>query len=121
MGEPILTETVDEQALLDAILERAAEELGDITPLVLDRFYARFPEARDRFEALWPGNAGALEGDMVERALYCIMMWIEARSEIEIMLRESVPQLASALSCTRHSVYNYINQVRDRSANKEQT
>lgn len=28
------------------------------------------------------------------------------------MLRESVPQLATALSVTRHSIYNYLNEVR---------
>lgn len=30
------------------------------------------------------------------------------------MLRDAVPQLASALSVTRHSVYNYLNAVRAR-------
>ena len=28
------------------------------------------------------------------------------------MLRESVPQLATALSVTRHSIYNYLSEVR---------
>jgi hypothetical protein len=80
----------EKKALLEASLERAAEQTGDITRPVMERYYLRFPEARVAFETLWPGNRSQLEGEMVERALYCLMYWFESPGEIEILLTGSV-------------------------------
>lgn len=84
-------DTARKKELLEASLHRAAEALGDITPLVLARYYARFPEAETAFATLWPGNRAGLEGEMVERTLYCLMTWLDSPGEIEIMLMGSVP------------------------------
>lgn len=77
--------------LIERGLERAAEQLGDITPLVMAAFYARFPDARASFvhHASW--NPERLEAEMVDNALYCAMTWFERRSEIEIIFDQSVP------------------------------
>lgn len=81
----------DRLALLDTSLERAAEQLGDITPDVMARFYARFPRARERFETLYLGEREKLEGEMVEQTLYCLMEWYADRGEVEIILYSTIP------------------------------
>jgi hypothetical protein len=83
--------------LVNLVLERAADKLGDITPLVLERFYARFPDARQAFATLWPGQQSVLEGEMIDRSIYCLMQWFESPGEIEIMLMGSVPHHAGTL------------------------
>ncbi|MCH7629820.1 MULTISPECIES: hypothetical protein [Novosphingobium] len=88
--------------LLDTGLTRAAEALGDITPRVMQRLLARFPEAAQRFDSLcsWdrtPEVRARLEGEMVEQALYCLMRWLESPQEVEIILYGSVPHHAETL------------------------
>ena len=78
-------------ALLDDSLTRAAEAIGDITPVVMARYYARYPEAAASFEHHGMGRTAALEGEMVENCLYCLMHCIERPTEIEILLDTSVP------------------------------
>lgn len=80
----------EKRRLLHESLERAAEQVGDITAPTMERYYRRFPEAREAFETLWQGNRAQLEGEMVERALYCLMYWFESPGEIEILLNSSV-------------------------------
>lgn len=84
-------ETADKRVLLETSLERAAEEIGDITKPVIDLFYTRFPNSREAFERLWPNHRANLEGEMVEQTLYCLMQWLDSRDEIEIILSGSVP------------------------------
>ena len=79
------------KALLQSSLERAAGQLGDITPHVMASYYARHPEARERFEVLHSGNPRRLEGEMVEQVLYCLMEWFDSAGEIEIILVTTVP------------------------------
>lgn len=78
-------------ALLDDSLTRAAEVIGDITPVVMARYYTRYPEAVASFEHHGMGRTAALEGEMVENCLYCLMHCIERPTEIEILLDTSVP------------------------------
>jgi hypothetical protein len=42
--------------LLEESLERVVEQIGDITQPTMERYYLRFPAAREAFERLWPGN-----------------------------------------------------------------
>jgi hypothetical protein len=83
--------------LLEAVLERAANRLGDITPLVIERFYQQFPDARETFRSLSAAYGAALEGEMVERTLYCLMSWLHSPGEVEIVLMDSVPHHAATL------------------------
>ena len=80
----------EKKRLLEESLERVVEQIGDITQPTMERFYLGFPDARDAFERLWQGNRSQLEGEMVERALYCLMYWFDSPGEIEIMLGGSV-------------------------------
>ena len=57
--------------------------LGDITAPVLDLFYSRFPQTRQRFEELNPGGRWQIEGEMVEQALYCLMTLYDCPGEVE--------------------------------------
>ena len=77
-------------ALVEQSLTRAAEVVGDVTPAAIERFYSRFPEAKVAFEMHSRGNRSQLEGEMVERALYCLMNWFGSPGEVEILLSGSV-------------------------------
>jgi hypothetical protein len=81
----------EKKALLNSSLERAAEQLGDITEKVYARYYERFPEAQQRFAELHPGGQHRLEGEMVEQVLYCLMQWFDCPGEIEIILLTTIP------------------------------
>jgi hypothetical protein len=87
----------EKKALLHSSLERAAEQLGDITPHVMAAYYARHPGARQRFEELHPGNPGRLEGEMVEQVLYCLMEWYDSPGEIEVIFMTTVPHHVDTL------------------------
>jgi hypothetical protein len=77
--------------ILDAILVRAADTIGDITAPVMARFYRDHADARASFESLSNDGAAKLEAEMVETILYCVMTWIIRPSEIEIILTNTVP------------------------------
>lgn len=76
---------------LESILERAAAELGDITPLVLSDFYSLHPGSRELFGHHGGQNMSRMEADMVESALYCLMTWFDRPAEIEIMFTHTIP------------------------------
>ncbi|KAF0179895.1 MAG: hypothetical protein IV086_11980 [Hyphomonadaceae bacterium] len=86
------------KALLDVILQRAADQLGDLTPHVMDAFYRRFPDAKLRFADLANGERLKLEQQMVEQALYCLMVWLDGRPQIEIIFHTTIPHHAQTLS-----------------------
>lgn len=81
----------DKQALIEQILTRVADETGDITQPVMALYYRRLPGARQNFADHARGDLAQLEGEMVERTLYCLMTWFESPGEIEILLSGSVP------------------------------
>ncbi len=83
--------------LVDSILDRAADALGDLTPQVMARYYAAMPQAMERFDFHQPVRREKLEGEMVEQVLYCLMRWHSDRSEIEIILATTVPHHLHAL------------------------
>jgi hypothetical protein len=83
-------DTIERVSLLEQSLHRAAAQIGDITGPVMARYYQRHPEAMAAFDAHAHGNRRALEGDMVERVLYCLMQWLESPGEIEMLLTGSV-------------------------------
>jgi len=83
--------------LLNSSLERTAEKLGDITPNVMERFYARFQDARQCFEELYRGDRQKLEGEMIEQVLYCLMEWYDCPGEIEIVMVTTIPHHVECL------------------------
>ncbi|MFM1982527.1 MAG: hypothetical protein RJB22_1246 [Pseudomonadota bacterium] len=89
--------TEERQAIVTRALERAAEQIGDITAPVMAAFYARFPEARDSFVHHWPDRPAQLEQEMVGNALYFVMIWYERPSEVKYALWSSVPHHDVAL------------------------
>lgn len=84
--------------VIEAGLERAADALGDITPLVMARFYARYPEARASFVHHMPNNTDRLEAEMVGNTLYYVMTWFEKPTEARIAFDSSVPHHRVALN-----------------------
>jgi len=87
----------ERSVLLDAILMRAADQLGDLTGPVMQRFYQDFPEAMAAFEYHGLGKRERLEAEMVETALYSVMTWVERPVEVSIMLYGSVPHHRNTL------------------------
>lgn len=76
---------------LESVLEAVSESVGDITPIVLDNFFAQYPDARELF------NEKRLEQMMVDQALYCAMVWFKRPMEVKILLRETI--------CHHHGVF----------------
>ncbi|PKB25235.1 hypothetical protein B0I00_0428 [Novosphingobium kunmingense] len=84
-------------ALIQARLERYVAERGDPAAAVLDRFFARYPEARANFARHSPGNPEKLETEMVGNTLYYVMTWFDSPVEARIYFDTSVPQHRVAL------------------------
>ena len=84
------TDPRDKLAVVEKILERAAEKAGDITGPAMTRFYERCPEGRQLF-AEHSRRLDRLEGLMVEQSIYCLMQWFASPMEIEILLQDTVP------------------------------
>ncbi len=80
----------DKLAVVEKILERAAEKIGDITAPTMTNFYGRHPGGRELF-AEHARRLDHLEGLMVEQSVYCLMQWFVSPMEIEILLRDTVP------------------------------
>lgn len=87
----------DKIARIEQILTRAAEQVGDVTAPTMERFYNRYPEAKAAFELHGLGQRAVLEGQMIERSLYCLMHWFDSPGEIEILLAGSVPHHSDTL------------------------
>lgn len=102
---------VAKKAALEASLERAAEQLGDITPHVYETYYRRCPEAKADFDHHFPGDSHPLEGQMVEQALYCLMEWFDSPGEIEIILLSTVPHHIETLHIEPRHFSELINAV----------
>ncbi|MYM63950.1 hypothetical protein [Pseudomaricurvus sp. HS19] len=92
----------NQQALIEATLTRTAEQVGDITPLVIQQLYHRFPEMEASFKHHGLGKQQQLEGDMVQNALYCLMDWYADPGSIEVMLAHSVPHHHYTLKVPPH-------------------
>lgn len=86
-----MSDTQDDLELVDEILTRAADEMGDITEPVMALYYQQHPDAKESFEQHGAGNREQLEGMMVGNALYCLMYCLRSPEEIRILLRDSVP------------------------------
>jgi hypothetical protein len=101
----------EQVAMLDALLGRAADRLGDLRPHVMARFYGRFPASRATFETESAGNREALEGQMVAQTLWCLMTWVERPIEIRIVLQGTVPHHAAALNVPEPLFSGFIDAV----------
>lgn len=70
--------TIDDTAAMTALLDAAGEAGVDIVPVVFDRFFAEFPEARDLFP-----HVEAAAGRMVNETLEAMLglaeeaWWVE--------------------------------------------
>jgi len=76
---------------LDAILTRTAETVGDITAPVMREFYRRQPDAAAAFDYHGANMRERLEAEMVEKALYNVMTWLENPEEVTNLIYGSVP------------------------------
>lgn len=92
-----MPENCDPKAVIETILHRTAETVGDIRGPVMDLFYHRYPEARERFEYHGGHGIANLEGDMVNQALYCLMWWHDSPGEIEFLFEKSIPHHSDEL------------------------
>ena len=84
----MLMDAKEKMAVVDRILTRAAEEVGDLTPPAMAAYYRRQPQARELFAKHASGNMGNL---------YCLMYWYDSPGEVEILLTGSVPHHSDTL------------------------
>lgn len=87
----------EKTVLIEEILMRAADQMGDVTPAAMEVYYRRHPEVKAVFESHDHGGRDQLEGMMIENALHCLMRWFEAPAEIEILLNGSVTHHSDTL------------------------
>ena len=69
--------TIDRQALVRESLVRLADERGDITAEVLERYYRAQPDARGSFERHGLNDLPGLEARMVSESVYLLLRWVE--------------------------------------------
>lgn len=98
-------------ALIDSGLGRAAKHFGDITPMVMERFYCTHPEAADSFKYHNLSGTNSLEGDMVANAIAFLMDWPDRQSEVSIAIRSSVPHHIETLHVEPGWYGGLINSV----------
>lgn len=101
-------------AQLERALEHAADAVGDIVPPAIALFYTRFPDALASFEhhALVDQRA-RLEREMVDNALYCLMIWPMRKSEIQGLLYSSIPHHHHTLHVSAMWYQGLIDAVTD--------
>ncbi|MFC0589330.1 globin domain-containing protein [Novosphingobium aquiterrae] len=83
--------------LIEARLERYAEQFGDPASAVLARFFGRYPDAKASFAHHAPHDPEKLETEMVGNTLYYLMTWFDSPVEARIYFDTSVPQHRVAL------------------------
>lgn len=76
--------SADRVALVQAGLERLAEQRGDITQAVLDRYYAEQAGARESFLHHGEGDLHGLEARMVSESIYLLLRWVEEPAAVRI-------------------------------------
>ncbi len=75
---------IDRATLVRERLERLAEERGDITAEVLERYYAAQPDARQSFERHGLSDIAGLEARMVSETVYLLLRWVEEPGAVKI-------------------------------------
>ncbi len=106
-------EDASEARCVDAVLLRAGEQLGDITPEVARLFHERMPDAMALFRHHEPHDPARLEGEMVAQALHCLTYWHESPGEIEIILTSTLPHHIETLDVSHEVFAQYLNAVCD--------
>lgn len=85
---------------VEEALGHAAEMYGDITPMVMERFYKKYPEVESLFAELSLGRSREMEGEMVTQSIYCLMAIFGNPITTKIMLQEAiVNHLYLKISC----------------------
>jgi hypothetical protein len=75
---------LDRAGLVREGLERLAEERGDITAQVLQRYYEKHPDARQSFERHGLNDVSGLEARMVSESIYLLLRWVEEPVAVRI-------------------------------------
>lgn len=68
----------DRTALAETSMARLAEQKGDITAAVIERYFRSMPEARASFAHHGLGNQAELEGRMVAETAFLLLKWAES-------------------------------------------
>lgn len=98
-------------ALLDRVLDHAAGMLGDLVPSLFERYYRRFPEARDAFSRLALGDVARLEAAMADACLYCVLHWLERPLEVRLILADQVPHHGEVLGLDPRWVGGLVDET----------
>lgn len=99
--------------MVDTILERTAEVVGDITESVMADFYQKHPDAPAQFKHHFPVDTFRLEANMVEQALYCLIDWFKSPQAVEILLLGSVPHHIETLDVSAEIYHGLLQSTAD--------
>lgn len=121
-----LTQSKEENIkLMEQVLEYAAENVGDVTPIIIERYYKRYPEGKEAFKDHGFDRHMQVAQEMVDSALYCVMSWIERPREIKSIISDTVPHHRSLkipdelLESLLDVTYEVLNSGLPTSAEKE--
>lgn len=79
-----MSRATDRALLVQSTLQRLADQRGDVTAEVLERYYRRMPDARASFEHHGLGDRAGLEARMVTESVFLLMKWTEDPRAAEI-------------------------------------
>ena len=82
-------EQAAEMQLLETILERAAEELGDVHPQIIRYFFSQCPEAEEVFTQHGGIHRIAMQNAMIDWGMYCLLCWLDNVGEAKNALTDA--------------------------------
>jgi len=83
-------------------LDRLSSERGDVTGIVMQRFYRAFPDARASFEHHGLNDVAGLEGRMVAESAFLLLQWSENPAIARIDHGTAVPHHNDTLKIGPH-------------------
>lgn len=82
----------EQQDKINTIIEHVEEKFEDLPSLILEKYYAKYPEAVEIFKSHAFGDVKELEQAMIDSLIHCSMIWYAKPREVQDILETAVPQ-----------------------------
>ena len=86
-----MTTPAGDGELMERALEYVSESVGDVVPVVLERYYHYHPEAEKVFRDFGFEEYQRMAQSMVDEVLHCIITWADEPAEVKSVIAETVP------------------------------
>ncbi|MFA7555877.1 MAG: hypothetical protein WCY88_16660 [Spongiibacteraceae bacterium] len=85
-------EEIFDLKLLDKILEEAAENIGDIHPIIMNKFLTDYQKSSEIFSHHGGVHVKSMQNTMIDWGLYCLIGWINYKGEAKSVLTDAIRQ-----------------------------